>query len=192
MRSITRFAAGLALTGLMASPLMAEPVTYGIDSTHTFPRFSYDHMGFSTQVNRFTNTTGTIVYDKEANTAEVDIVIDMTSVQTGAESFNGHIQGEDFFDTANHPEATFKSTDVHFEDGVPSTIDGELTIKGITKAVTLEVQRFNNAEHPMLERDAIGADATVMVKRSDFEADKYAPLISDDVRIDIALEAIAQ
>lgn len=192
MRFLTRVSAGLVLAGLVSLPVMAEPVTYGIDNTHTFPRFSYDHMGFSTQVNRFTNTTGTVVYDKEANTAEVDIVIDMTSVETGAESFNGHIQGEDFFDTKNHPEATFKSTQVHFDGDVPSAIDGELTIKGITKAVTLEVQRFTNTEHPMLQRDAIGADATVMVKRSDFNADKYAPLISDEVRIDIALEAIAQ
>jgi len=192
MRSIIRFAAGVTMAGFMLTPVLAEPVTYGIDSTHTFPRFSYDHMGFSTQVNRFKNTTGTIVYDKEANTAEVNIVIDMTSVETGAESFNGHIQGEEFFDTKNYPEATFTSTQVHFEDDVPTAIDGELTIKGISKAVTLEVKRFTNTEHPMLQRDAIGADATVVVKRSDFKADKYVPAISDEVRIDIALEAVAQ
>jgi len=192
MRSIIRLVAGVTMAGMMASPVLAEPVTYGIDSTHTFPRFSYDHMGFSTQVNRFKNTTGTIVYDKDANTAEVNIVIDMTSVETGAESFNGHIQGEEFFDTANYPEATFTSTQVHFEEGAPVAIDGELTIKGIAKEVTLDVHRFINTEHPMLQRDAIGADASVTVKRSDFNADKYAPAISDEVRIDIALEAIAQ
>lgn len=192
MRSFVRLSAVLAMAGLFTSAVMAEPVSYSIDSTHTFPRFVYDHMGFSTQVNRFTQTTGTVVYDEEAETAEVDIVIDMTSVETGTETFNGHIQGEDFFDTENYPEATFQSTQVHFDQGVPSAIDGELTIKGITKEVTLEVQRFTRAEHPMMQRDAIGADATVKVKRSDFNVDKYAPAISDEVRIDISLEAIAQ
>ncbi len=192
MRQAIRISAGLLMAGLMASPLMAEPVTYGIDSTHTFPRFTYDHLGFSTQVNRFHNTTGTVVYDKEANTAEVDITIDMTSVETGAESFNGHIQGEDFFDTENYPEATFKSTEVVFDNDEPTAIEGELTIKGITKNVTLDIERFNNEEHPMLGKDAIGADASVTVKRSDFNADKYVPAISDEVRIDISLEAIAQ
>lgn len=192
VRPLSKMSAGLVLVGLFSLPVLAEPVTYGIDNTHTFPRFTYDHMGFSTQVNRFTNVAGTVIYDDETNTAEVNIVIDMTSVKTGAEGFDAHIQSADFFDTENYPEATFKSTKVHFEGDVPSAIDGELTIKGITKAVTLDVHRFIHTEHPMLNRDAIGADASVMVKRSDFKVDKYAPLIADDVRIDISLEAIAQ
>ncbi len=192
MNIFKRVSAAALLTSIIAAPAFAEPVTYVIDSTHTFPRFTYDHMGLSTQVNRFKNTKGEVVLDKDAQKAEVNIVIDLTSVETGADVFNGHIQGEDFFDTKNHPEATFKSTNVNFENGEPKTIEGELTIKGITKPVTLTITHFSRMPHPMLKKEAVGADAWTTVKRSDFNMDKYAPAISDEVRIDVSFEAIAQ
>lgn len=177
---------------LLASPAFAAPVTYAVDSSHTFPRFSYDHMGMSKQISRFDKTTGTVTLDSEAGTASVDITIDMTSVSTGFAPFDGHIQGADFLDTAAHPTATFKSTNVVFNEGRPTSIEGDLTIKGITKPVTLEVTSFLNQPHPMLKKDAIGANARTLIKRSDFGAGKFAPNIGDDVTLDIALEAIAQ
>jgi polyisoprenoid-binding protein YceI len=122
----------------------------------------------------------------------VDIVIDTTSVDTGSQLFNGHIQGEDFLDTAKYPTATFKSTKVVFEGDKPVSIDGNLTLKGVTKPVTLTVTSFQNMAHPMLKKDAIGANATVTVKRSEFNAGKYAPYVGDDVKIDIAVEAIQE
>jgi len=182
----------LTLTlSLFASTISyAAPMTYVIDGKHTFPRFSYSHFGYSKQVSRFDNTAGTIVFDKEAQTGEVDIIIDTTSVSTGNDTFNQHIQAEDFLDTANHPKSTFKSTKVIFEADKPVSIEGNLTLKGITKPVTLKVTSFTNKPHPMVKKDAIGANATVTVKRSDFAMDKYAPYVSDEVTIDIALEAI--
>lgn len=190
---VTRVSASLAFTCLLAAPAAAAPVTYVIDSTHTFPRFVYNHMGLSTQVNRFHNTTGTVVLDKDAKTADVNITIDMTSVETGSEAFNGHIQGPDFFDTANHPTATFKSTRVVFEGDQPATVDGNLTIKGITQPVTLTLKNFVTMAHPMMnKKQAIGADAVTTVKRSDFNAGKFAPAVSDEVTIEISLEAIEQ
>src|SRR5699024_7881922 len=155
-----RFSAGLILASALVAPVFAAPVTYTIDSTHTFPRFTYKHLGLSTQVNLFHNTTGQILYDKEAPTDDVSINIDMTSVDTVAPSFDGHIQGKDFFDTANFPEATFTSTNVKFDNDLPTEIEGELTIKGITKPVTLTMHHFANMPHPMLKKDAIGADAS--------------------------------
>src|SRR5690554_2575615 len=175
MKSFTRISAALVLASAFATSAIAEPVTYNLDNTHTFPSFSYQHLGFSTQVQKFKNTTGTVVYDKEAKTAEVDVTIDMTSIETGTEAFNSHIQGKDFFDTENYPTATFKSTKVVFDGDVPATVEGDLTIKGVTKAVVLNVSHFVNQDHPMLQKDAIGADASVVVKRSDFNADKYVP-----------------
>ena len=192
MRIFTRLSAGLALTAAMIAPVAAAPVTYVIDSTHTFPRITYTHMGLSTQVHRFLNTTGTVVYDQDAQTAEVDITIDMDSIETGSETFNGHIKGEDFFDVANHPEATFKSTNVTFENDAPATIEGDLTIKGITKPVTLTLSHFVAKTHPMLPKEALGADASTVIKRSDFDAGKHAPANSDEIIIDISLEAVAQ
>jgi polyisoprenoid-binding protein YceI len=190
MTKLNRIAAALAFTTLAVTTAMAAPKTFEIDGSHTFPRFSYSHFGYSTQVSRFDSTTGSVVFDADAKTGSVDISIDTKSVNTGFADFNGHIQGEDFLDTAKFPKATFKSTKVNFQDGKPASIEGQLTIKGITKAVTLTVTSFQAMAHPMLKKDAIGANAFTVIKRSEFNAGKYAPYVGDEVRIDIALEAI--
>ena len=189
MNTILKLAA-VATIAAAAVPALATPETYTIDSTHTFPRFSYSHFGMSTQLSRFNKTTGTIVLDKAAKTGSVDVVIDMKSVDTGFEVFNGHIQGEDFFDTAKYPTATFKSTKVVFDGDKPTAIEGNLTIKGVTKPAVLKVTNYVNQAHPMMKRDAIGADANVVIKRTEFNAGKYAPYVGDDVTITIAVEAI--
>lgn len=181
----------LALVAISASAY-AAPETYGIDGAHTFPRFSYSHLGFSTQISKFDKTIGTIVLDKVAKTGYVDVTIDMKSVNTGFSLFNEHIQGVDFLDTAKYPTANFKSIQVVFVGDKPSEIHGDLTIKGVTKHVTLKVNNFLAMPHPMLKKDAIGADASVVIKRSDFNAGKFAPNVGDDVTINISLEAIKQ
>lgn len=173
-----------------SAPALAAPETYILDGNHSYPRFSYSHFGYSTQLSRFNTTTGTIVFDPDAKTATVDISIDTTSVDTGSTTFNEHIQGKDFLDTAQFPTATFKSTRVIFEGERPASIEGELTIKGITRPVTLSVTSFQARQHPMVKKDAIGANAYTVIQRSAFNAGLYAPQVGDDVRIDIAVEAI--
>lgn len=170
----------------------AAPVTYELDKHHTFPRFSYNHLGFSTQISRFDTTTGKVVYDKEAQTGSVDLTIDMTSVNTGSKEFDQHIQEADFFDTAKFPRAHFKSTDIVFENGEPVRINGDLTIKGITKPISLTVTSFANKLHPMEKRDALGAAAMGVIKRSDFKADKYVPMVPDEITLIISMEALAE
>jgi len=182
----------LALAIAAAAPALAAPETFTLDGTHSFPRFSYSHFGYSVQMSRFDKTTGTIVLDKAAKTAKIDLVIDTKSVSTGSETFNEHIQGEDFLNTAKYPTATFKSTKVVFEGDKPASIEGNLTLKGVTKPVTLKVTGFLAMPHPMMKKDAIGGTATVTVKRTDFNMGKYAPYVGDDVTIDIAVEAIKQ
>ena len=190
MRHLTKLTAALSLAGAFATSAIAAPVTYAVDSGHSFPNFSYQHMGLSVQLSKFDKTTGTVTLDKAAKTASVDVVIDTTSVNTGSTVFNGHIQGEDFLDTAKYPTATFKSTKVTFEGDKPVAIDGNLTIKGVTKPVTLKVTHFVNMPHPMLKKDAIGANATTTIKRTEFNAGKYAPNVGDEVTITVSLEAI--
>ncbi len=191
MKTIKHLSLAIALAAA-ASSSFAAPDTYGIDNNHTFPSFSYSHLGFSVQMSRFNKTTGKVVFDKAAKTGEVDITIDTTSVDTGSSLFNEHIQAEDFLNTAKFPTATFKSTKVTFNGDKPAKIEGNLTLKGITKPVTLTVTGFQAMQHPMNKKDAIGANATTTVKRTDFNMGKYAPNVSDEVRIDIALEAIKQ
>ena len=192
MTSFKQLSAALALVTLAAGSVVAAPVTYTVDGSHTFPRFSYSHFGYSTQLSSFGKTTGTVVFDAQAKTGAVDIVIDTTTVNTGFADFNGHIQGEDFLDTAKFPKATFKSTKVVFEGDKPASIEGQLTIKGMTKPVTLTVTSFQAMPHPMMKVPALGANAFVTIKRSEYNAGKYAPYVGDEVRIDIAIEAQAK
>jgi polyisoprenoid-binding protein YceI len=192
MQKLTRLTAALILATVAAAPALAAPETFAVDSTHTFPRFSYNHLGYSIQMSRFDKATGTVTLDKAAKTAAVDIVIDTKSVNTGSTTFNEHIQGEDFLDTAKYPTATFKSTKVNFEGDKPTSIEGNLTLKGITKPVTLTVTSFHAMPHPMMKKDAIGANATTKVKRTDFNMGKNVPYVGDEVTIDIAFEAVKQ
>ena len=191
MKKMSQCLSALLLT-VIASAALAAPETYVVDGSHTYPRFSYSHLGFSTQLSRFNTTTGKVVFDKAAKTGSVDIEIDAKSVDTGSTLFNQHIQGEDFLDTAKYPKAIFKSTNVVFEGDKPAKIEGNLTIKGVTKPVTLTVTSFQAMPHPMQKKDAIGANAYTTIKRSEFNAGKYAPNVGDEVRIDIAIEAIKQ
>jgi polyisoprenoid-binding protein YceI len=192
MNKFVRYTAIVALATGLAAPALAAPETYVIDPTHTFARFSYSHFGLSTQLSRFNKTSGTVVLDKAAKTASVDITIDTKSVDTGYTTFNEHIQGPDFLDTAKYPTATFKSTKVDFAGDKPTAVHGNLTIKGVTRPVTLKVSNYVNMPHPMLKKDAIGADASAVIKRSEFNAGKYAPNVGDDVTISVALEAVKQ
>ena len=179
-------AAGISMSAF------AAPETFTSDANHTFSSFSYSHFGYSIQTSRFNNTTAKFTVDRAAKTGSVEATIDTKSVDTGSKLFDGHIQGEDFLDTGKFPTITYKSTKVNFKGDVPSTIDGNLTIKGITKPVTLTVTHFQCADHPMMKKLACGANATAKIKRTEFNAGKYAPNVGDEVTLTLAIEAIKE
>ena len=189
-RPIATALAALGWTLAAGGAAIAAPTTYIPNADHTFVRFSYDHLGFSTQESRFDKTTGTVTFDPVAKTGTVDLVIDTKSVDTGSELFNGHIQGADFLDTTQYPTATFRSTSVKFDGDRPVSVTGDLTLKGVTKPVTLNVTLFKHGLN-MMNKDGIGANATATIKRSDFNMTKYVPMVGDDVTLTIALEAAA-
>jgi polyisoprenoid-binding protein YceI len=170
----------------------AAPETYNIDTTHSFSRFEYSHFGYSTQVNKFNSTVGKIQIDRAAKTGSVEVTIDPKSVNTGYDTFNGHLQGPDFFDSDKFPAITYKSTKFLFNGDKLVGVEGNLTIKGVTKPVNLEVTSFQCMPHPMLKRDACGANAIAKIKRSDFGAGKYAPYVGDDVTLGFSVEAIKE
>lgn len=192
MKRLTLLAIAATFSSAALSAALAAPETYVIDGKHTLPRFSYNHHGYSTQLSRFDKASGKITIDRVAKTGAVDIKIDTTSVSTGSPLFNEHIQGEDFLDTAKYPTATFTSNKVKFDGDKVSSIDGTLTLKGISKPVTLTVTSFLCKPHPMVKKDACGADATTIVKRSDFNMGKYVPYVGDEVTITIPVEAIKE
>jgi len=182
----------LAIAASISNAAIAAPETYVIDSTHSMPRFSYSHFGYSTQLSHFDQASGKITIDRAAKTGSVDVTIDTTSVNTGFPLFNEHIQAEDFLNTAKFPKATFISSKMNFEGDKPSTIDGTLTLKGVSKPVTLTVTSFMCMPHPMLKKDACGANASTVVKRTDFNMGKYAPYVGDEVTISLPVEAVKQ
>ena len=127
---------------LISASVLAAPETYVIDTNHTKPRFSYNHFGYSTQLSRFDKTSGKIVLDKVAKQGSMNVSIETNSVNTGFALFNEHIQDTDFFDTVKYPTASFTSNKLSFKEDKITSIDGTLTIKGISKPVTLLVTSF--------------------------------------------------
>lgn len=188
MTMTTLFASLVSLSGLA----QAAPETFAIDPTHTAPRFEYTHQGLSSQIHRFDRTSGQIVLDRAAKTASVDVRIDAKSINTGFAAFNEHMQGEDFFNTAQFPDITFKSTAVRFEGDKPVAVEGHLTIKGVTRPVILMITSFLIKPHPMAKKDALGANAVAKIKRSEFNLGKYPAAVPDEVSLSLAVEALAQ
>lgn len=179
-----------AALAVFSAATLAEPETFTIDPSHTYPQFEYSHLGYSRQQHRFEKTGGSIVLDLAAKTGSVEVKIDAESVSTGSRLFDRIIQGADFFDTANHPTITFKSSSVRFDGDRPVAVEGMLTIKGVSKPVSLTVTHFHSMPHPIMNMDAIGGNAVATIRRSEFNMGRHAPQVSDEVTLSIAVEAI--
>ena len=178
----------LALVGL-SSVAIAAPATYATDANHTFAQFSYNHQGFSIQTSRFNTVTGTVTLDAMAKKGGADITIDTKSVDTGSSFFNGHIQNEDFLSTKQFPTARFESDEMIFKDDKPVALKGVLTLKGVSKPVSLKITHFECKKHPTTGTDYCGANAETVIKRTEFNMGKFAPNVGDDVTISVVIEA---
>ena len=174
-----------------AGSAFAAPVTYKIDPSHTNVLASWDHFGFSNPSINFGKAEGTLVYDAEkVSNSSVQVTLPLTGLSALADEFYDHLTGDKWFDAAKHPDASFKSTQVEAAGEGKLKVTGELTVKGITKPVVLDVKLNKAAEHPMGKRAAIGFDATATVKRSDFGLGAYVPNVSDEVELRITTEAV--
>jgi polyisoprenoid-binding protein YceI len=167
--------------------------TYKIDSNHTYPSFEADHFGgLSNWRGKFEKTEGTIVVDRANKTGTVDITIDANSLDFGHAKMNEHAKGPDMFDVAKYPNATYKGKIV-FKGDAPSTVDGELTLHGVTKPVTLHINQFKCMQHPMLKREVCGADASATFNRADFGVDYGVKMgFKPEVKLAIQVEAVKQ
>ena len=183
-------AIGLSL--MLAAALPAAAETYTIDPNHSQARFQYSHFGFSNIVGLLGSIEGTVIYDPAApEQASVTAKIPLDSVLTGVGKLDEHLKSADFFGIAEHPVASFESRKVTAAGDGKLHVEGELTLHGIGKPVVLTVELNKLGKHPMSGAPAIGFDATTQVKRSDFGVDKYAPNVSDEVQIEITVEAKA-
>ena len=181
-----------AATIATALPALAEPENFRIDPNHTFPSYEVSHLGFSLQRGRFDRTSGRIMLDEAAQKCSVWAVIEVASVNTGVAKLDDHLKSEDFFNAAKNPEITFKSTDCTFEGTKVKSARGDLTVNGITKPVMLTANLFNCGAHPMLKIKDCGADLETTVKRSEFGMKYALPLLGDDVKLRINVEALKE
>jgi len=162
---------------------------YTIDSRHTFPSFEINHLGFSTQRGRFNQTEGKIVLDADKGRGSIDVTVDMASINTGLAELEEHLRGKDFFDVVQYPTMQFKSDKLHFAGEKLIGADGMLTLHGVTKPVSLKVDHFYCGINPIKLKYTCGANAVTKIKRADFGVDKYVPMVSDEVKVVIQVEA---
>lgn len=174
----------------IAGAAVAAPVTYSVDPTHTVAQYDVRHLGFSVQSGAFTKAAGTVVLDTEAKKGAVDITIDTNSLQTFLAARDSHLKSKDFFNVAQFPIITFKSTDLKFAGDKLTAVNGNLTILGVTKPVTLTVTNFGGGKNPMSGQETYGANAETTIKRSDFGMKTFLPAIADDVTLKVAIEAV--
>jgi polyisoprenoid-binding protein YceI len=188
----TILAVAVAAT-LLSAVAHAENATYAFDPAHTYVTFEITHFGTSTNRGRFDKKEGTAQLDRAAKTGKVDITIDATSVNTGSEAFNKHLQSADFFDAAKHPTIKFSGDKFGFTGDKVSTIGGNLTLLGKTHPVTLKANQFNCYINPMIKRETCGGDFETTIDRTAFGMDYgMAYGFPKDVRLVIQVEAIKQ
>ena len=192
----TAFAAA-SLAALLTAPMtvadaFAEPAEYEFDKNHTTIRASWVHLGFSRQARHFTDYEGVLLLDfEEPENSTVDVTFTLPEgLWAGAnqERFIEHLNSDDFFLTAEYPQARFVATAFETEDGQTGTMTGDLTIRGITNPVTLEVELNKRAPHPFSEVPTAGFSARGTVLRSDWDMGYAAPAVSDEVEIYIETE----
>ena len=185
--------AGIAL-GLVASAALSAPVTYKVDPEHTFPSFETDHFGgVSVWRGKFNQNSGTIVLDREAGTGTVDITVDTASVDLGLDKLATHLKSNEagMLDVEKFPTATYKGKLAKFKDGAPTEVQGDLTLHGVTKPVTLTIRSFKCMTHPMKKVEFCGADAVGSFNRDDFGVDWGKSFgFKMDVKLAIQVEAL--
>jgi len=174
----------------------AAPESYTFDPFHTFLHFEVDHIGgLSRMRGRFDKTTGKFTLDQAAKTGSLDVSVQTTSVTTGdndrgsrPRSRDEHLRTPDFFNVAEFPTMSFKSTRVVFGGDNPGTIEGSVTLLGVTKPVTLNVERWKCMPHPVRKTEICGGNASGVMKRSDFGMKFGIPSVGDELVLWIEME----
>lgn len=194
--ALSLIAAGgvVAQAALTKVPAEVQAGTYKLDSDHGKITWSVDHLGFSTYVGQFVGVEAELTLDPANPSAStLTATIPLTRVASNSDGLNGHLQTPDFFDTANHPVATFvsRSITVDADDATEATVVGDLTLRGVTRPVTMEVE-FNQAGPAMGGVYKAGFDGKATIKRSEFGVSFAVPAVSDEVELHIEGEFVKQ
>ena len=190
-RSEMKRTSGLILVTLLAIPAMALGATYKIDSAHTYPQFDIRHLQFSMLHGQFNHTTGTITMNRAKHIGSVKVTISVKSIDTGDAQRNKDLLAPAFFDAAHYPTITYKSTKVTYHGKDAATVQGNLTIKGHTRPVTLKVTRIHCAADPFSKGTRCGFDAETEINRTRFGVSGDPGFIPNSVYLVINADAVA-
>lgn len=180
----------IIIAALATLPLKAVMAAdYNIDPGHTYVSFAVNHLGFSTMRGKFDRQSGSMQFDPGAKKASVIIEIDATSIDTGHDKRDAHLQSPDFLNAVENPTITFKSTAVTWNGSVLASVSGDLTILGVSKPVTLTVTSMKCGPHPFSKKETCGFDASGSVKRSDYGVNYGLPAIGEILDLQIEVEA---
>jgi len=179
------------MTAVSVPVVVKAAEQYTIDPAHTYPHFAISHLGFSTMHGRFDKTEGALTIDWAKKTGSVDVKIDAASVDTGFAKRDDHLRSPDFLNAAEFPSITYKSTKVVLAaDNKSATVEGNLTMVGVTKPVTLKIDRISCGDHPMKKGAYVcGFDASGKIRRSDFGVSYALPAVGDDMVLSFEVEA---
>jgi polyisoprenoid-binding protein YceI len=190
MRSLLpALAALLGIAGLATVPASAAPQTWQIDPSHSSVLFRIKHLDIGYVYGRFDEFSGAVTVDDEnlANAA-VKVEIKATSVNTGVAKRDDHLRSPDFFAVAQFPTITFESTAVKAAGEKAYEVTGNLTLHGVTKAVSAKIVKTGEGKDPW-GNQRIGYEGTLELRRADFGMDKMLEAAGNDVRLYLAFEA---
>ncbi|ABF63780.1 YceI family protein [Ruegeria sp. TM1040] len=180
-----------ALIGTTATTAFAAPEKYTLDASHSQILFNYNHLGYSTTWGMFSGFEGEIMFDQEdpANSS-VSVSMPVKSMFTGWEGRFNHFMSDDFFGATDDEMVSFTSTAIEVTGEDTAKITGDLTLNGVTKSVVLDAKLNKVGEHPMAKKPWAGFDATTTLVRSEYELGQFAPFVSDEVEVQISVEAM--
>lgn len=179
----------LAASLAAALPALAGAANYTIDTDHTYPSLEMSHMEISIWRGKFNKTSGKVTLDRAAKTGSADIQIETASIDFGHDKMNEHAVAEDWLNAQKFPTMNYKGT-IKFKGDMPKSMDGQLTLRGITKPVKLKINSFKCIEHPMFKKEYCGADAEGVLNRADFGMTKYSDGEAGKIYMRIQVEAL--
>ncbi|HEV7800227.1 MAG TPA: YceI family protein [Burkholderiales bacterium] len=174
----------------LAASAFAAPETFNIDSPHTSANFEITHLGINTVPGRFDKTTGKIVLDREAKTGSIEAEIDVNTINTGFVPRDKLLKSDEYFNAEKFPTITFRATKLRFKGEDLTGADGEMTLLGVTKPVSLDLESFKCTTNPVNKRYICGAIAKATIKRADFGMTRASRSLGEEVKISINMEAI--
>ena len=190
MKKLKLISAAIFAFAMSNAAIAADENKYVIEPNHASVVWFANHFGFSNPSGKFSEVEGDLVFDEtHPEKSAVNVTIKTTSLVTGLTKFDSHLKSADFFNVEKFPTATFVSKKVTVTGKNKAKIEGDLTLLGVTKAVTLNV-KFNKAGVSMVtQKQTIGFSATTVITRSDFGLTYAVPGVSDKVNLMIEVEA---